>query len=67
MSEADDSIFLVVVNDELQYSIWRQDKPLPLGWLAEGFSGTRQECLAHVEKTWVDMTPKSLRSASRAH
>lgn len=62
MSQASDSEFLVVVNDELQYSIWRQDMPLPAGWSAEGFAGSREDCLAHIEKVWVDMTPRSLRT-----
>ena len=57
--------FLVVINEELQYSIWRQGKPLPIGWSAEGFSGPREDCLAHIEKVWVDMTPKSLRRAAQ--
>ena len=63
MSEARDAIFLVVVNDEMQHSIWPQHKPLPLGWFAEGFSGNEADCLAHIERVWSDMTPKSLRGA----
>lgn len=55
------AIFLVVYNHELAYSIWRADAPLPLGWTAEGFRGSRADCLAHIEQVWVDMTPLSLR------
>ncbi|ALG08371.1 MbtH family protein [Kibdelosporangium phytohabitans] len=53
--------YAVVVNDEEQYSIWRADQPLPPGWRGEGVSGTKQECLAHIDEVWTDMRPRSLR------
>lgn len=52
---------LVVVNHEEQYSIWAADRDLPAGWRAEGTSGTREECLDHIERVWTDMRPLSLR------
>ncbi|MEV8097871.1 MbtH family NRPS accessory protein [Kitasatospora sp. NPDC085879] len=52
---------LVVVNHEEQYSVWRADRDLPAGWRAEGFAGSRQECLAHIGEVWTDMRPLSLR------
>ena len=51
----------VVVNDEEQYSIWPADKPIPGGWKAVGVSGSKDECLAHIESVWTDMRPASLR------
>ncbi len=51
----------VVVNDEEQYSVWAADVAPPAGWRAVGFTGTRQECLDHIESVWVDMRPLSLR------
>ncbi|MGW3816959.1 MbtH family protein [Streptomyces sp. NPDC005046] len=54
---------LVVVNEELQYSIWRADAELPPGWTAEGTSGTREQCLAHIDDVWTDMRPLSVRRA----
>ncbi|GAA1584642.1 MbtH family protein [Streptomyces globosus] len=60
MSETDDGgRYLVVHNDEEQYSIWRADRELPAGWHAEGTSGTRQECLDHIGRVWTDMRPLS--------
>ncbi|MFF4616649.1 MbtH family protein [Nonomuraea jabiensis] len=53
--------YLVVVNHEEQYSIWFADRDLPAGWRSEGTSGTRDECLSHIEKVWTDMRPLSLR------
>ncbi|GGP84725.1 MbtH family protein [Streptosporangium pseudovulgare] len=55
--------FLVVLNDEEQYSVWPAGRELPDGWRAEGFEGTREDCLAHIEKVWTDMRPLSLRRA----
>ncbi|GGW16154.1 MbtH protein [Streptomyces capoamus] len=53
--------YLVVLNDEEQYSIWLADRELPLGWRSEGTHGSREECLAHIGTVWTDMRPLSLR------
>ncbi|MFI5617172.1 MbtH family protein [Streptomyces sp. NPDC051567] len=51
----------VVVNDEEQYSIWSADREVPAGWHETGAQGTKEECLAHIERVWTDMRPRSLR------
>lgn len=53
--------FQVVVNHEEQYSIWPVERELPLGWKAEGFKGSKEACLKHIEEIWTDMRPLSLR------
>jgi MbtH protein len=58
-----DRIYLVVVNDEEQYSIWGADRDLPDGWRGDGFRGPEADCLAHIEDVWTDMRPLSLRRA----
>jgi MbtH protein len=55
--------YAVVMNDEEQYSIWPVARALPLGWRQEGTTGTRDECLDHIERVWTDIRPKSLRLA----
>jgi MbtH protein len=55
------STFVVVVNDEEQYSIWLAGQDLPAGWKDAGRKGTKQECLDYIESVWVDMRPLSLR------
>ncbi len=55
--------YTVVINDEEQYSIWAQDRPMPAGWRDAGFGGSREECLAHIDEVWTDMRPRSLRVA----
>jgi MbtH protein len=60
---SDDVRYRVVVNAEEQYSIWFADRPLPSGWDDAGTSGTREECLAHIDEVWTDLTPRSVRAA----
>jgi MbtH protein len=57
----DNEVYKVVVNHEEQYSIWPVDKENALGWHDVGKSGTKEECLAHIEEVWKDMRPLSLR------
>ncbi|MFF5142328.1 MbtH family protein [Streptomyces sp. NPDC013157] len=57
----DDQTYHVVINDEEQYSIWWADRELPAGWRAEGTTGSRAACLAHIDEVWTDMRPLSLR------
>nr|WP_329008978.1 MULTISPECIES: MbtH family NRPS accessory protein [unclassified Streptomyces] len=56
-----EDLYLVVRNDEEQYSIWRADREMPAGWHPEGLRGSRQECLDHIGVIWTDMRPLSLR------
>jgi len=61
MSEQAPATHRVVLNDEEQYSTWWTDRDLPAGWVAEGFTGSQEECLAHIDTVWTDMRPASLR------
>ena len=60
---AAEQAFQVVVNDEEQYSIWPTEQEPPAGWRPDGFTGSHDDCLAHVDRVWTDMRPKSLRAA----
>nr|WP_255207749.1 non-ribosomal peptide synthetase [Myxococcus sp. AM009] len=46
--------YVVLVNDEAEYSIWPTNKPLPNGWRDAGRTGTRSECLAYVDEVSAD-------------
>lgn len=59
--EEDTTIYKVVVNHEEQYSIWPADRENAPGWRDAGTSGSKAECLAHIERVWTDMRPLSLR------
>jgi MbtH protein len=54
-------IYAVVRNDEEQYSIWPDDRPVPLGWAKTGAAGPKQECMDYIDKVWTDMRPRSLK------
>jgi MbtH protein len=58
--EDEDGEYLVLINDEGQYSLWRTFKPIPPGWRAVGPQGARSECLEFINTNWTDMRPKSL-------
>ncbi len=60
-NDDDKTMYKVVLNHEEQYSIWPKDRENALGWKDDGFSGTKAECLAHIEEVWTDMRPLSLR------
>ncbi|QLH25621.1 MbtH family NRPS accessory protein [Streptomyces sp. Rer75] len=62
-SERDERQYRVVVNDEEQFSVWPGDRDLPAGWHEEGTRGDRETCLAHIDRVWTDMRPRSLREA----
>jgi MbtH protein len=55
--------FTVVINDEEQYSIWPTELDIPAGWRATGTTGTRDECVHHIDEVWTDIRPLSLRTA----
>ncbi|WP_030671179.1 MbtH family protein [Streptomyces sp. NRRL B-1347] len=57
----DDRIYQIVVNHEEQYSIWDAKMDIPTGWSPVGVSGSKAECLTHIEQTWTDITPLSVR------
>jgi MbtH protein len=62
----DRSTFIVVINDEEQYSIWPSDRPIPAGWRTKGKQGTKDECLEYIGLHWTDMRPRSQRPVQPA-
>lgn len=52
--------FLVLVNDEGQYSLWPSFAEVPAGWRVELAETERESALTHIELNWTDMRPKSL-------
>jgi MbtH protein len=62
----EDVPYIVVINEEEQYSIWPEWRQIPAGWRAVGKSGTKDECVAYIDEVWTDMRPLSLRRAMEA-
>jgi MbtH protein len=55
--------FIVLVNDEGQYSLWPALTPCPDGWQQEREEGSKQECTEFIEASWTDMRPRSVIAA----
>ena len=52
--------FFALVNSDGQYSLWPAFAAVPAGWRVAHPEGTREECLAFIERTWTDLRPRSL-------
>ncbi|MFI9724040.1 MbtH family protein [Streptomyces sp. NPDC052396] len=63
--EDENGIFLVLVNQEEQHSLWPDFAEIPAGWRTVHGPAGRQECLDYVNEHWTDMRPKSLVDAMR--
>ncbi len=61
--EDENATYLVLVNDEGQYSLWPSFADVPAGWRVAHEEAGRAECLAYVEENWTDMRPSSLAEA----
>ena len=61
--ELGSEMFVVVVNNEEQYSLWLAGQAIPNGWRQVGPKGQKQVCLDYVKEVWTDMRPLSVRKA----
>ncbi|WP_282204214.1 MbtH family protein [Kitasatospora fiedleri] len=55
--------FVVLVNAEAQYSLWPAHIEAPGGWDQVGAEGSREECVARIDRLWTDMRPAGLVAA----
>jgi MbtH protein len=55
-----DGRYIVLVNDERQYSLWPAAMQVPAGWAAVHGPAGRSSCLDYVNEHWIDMRPQSL-------
>ena len=55
-----EGVFLVLVNDEGQHSLWPEFIDVPAGWTITHGPAPRQSCLDFVEENWTDLRPLSL-------
>jgi MbtH protein len=58
--ENEDGVYLALINDEGQYSLWPSFADIPAGWTVAHGEDTRQACLDFIEENWTDMRPNSL-------
>jgi MbtH protein len=59
--ELDSQVYIVLINDEEQYSLWPRQRTIPAGWRVVGPEGPKAVCLEYVNEVWTDMRPASLR------
>lgn len=50
MWRSDEDQYRVVVNEQGAYSVWSRQRPLPESWSQTGVTGTRGECIGHVNR-----------------
>lgn len=56
-----DGNFIVLMNDEEQYSMWPEEIDVPGGWVIVYGTESRSSCQQYIEANWTDLRPKSLR------
>ncbi|SMO88201.1 MbtH family protein [Melghirimyces algeriensis] len=59
--EDQESTYLVLMNEEGQYSIWPADIDVPPGWSIVFTENTRESCIEYIYSHWTDLKPHSLR------
>jgi MbtH protein len=64
--EDPDRDYVVLLNDELQYSLWPASAQVPAGWRVASGPGSLAAMTSYVDDNWTDMRPKSLRDAMNA-
>jgi MbtH protein len=58
--EDKDAMYLVLVNEEGQHSLWPEFVDVPGGWAVAFGPSKRDLCIEYMENHWTDMRPKSL-------
>ncbi|WP_237386980.1 MbtH family NRPS accessory protein [Xenorhabdus sp. Sc-CR9] len=48
--------WMVVINVKKQYSVWPTEYEIPMGWIATGRMGSKEECLDHIANIWPEPT-----------
>jgi MbtH protein len=61
----EDGTYLVLINDEDQYSLWPAVVDVPAGWQVFHRGDSRKACLEFIDRNWTDMRPKSIRPTGR--
>jgi MbtH protein len=64
--ENESATYLVLINDEAQYSLWPSFVEVPAGWQIAVPASSREKCLDYVKLHWTDMRPRSLVEAMAA-
>ena len=52
-------VFVVLINDQGQYSLWPTAAEIPAGWSIACEQNSRNACIEYISKNWTDMRPRS--------
>lgn len=63
--EDEDGTFVVVVNEDGQYSVWPEGRDIPAGYKSTGKRGKKKECLDNIEENWTNDRPKGPRQKKK--
>ncbi|PRS11630.1 MbtH family protein [Bacillus pumilus] len=58
--DREDGVFLVLVNEQGQHSLWPSFAPVPDGWEKVFGEDTRNACIDYIQLHWQDLRPLSL-------
>jgi MbtH protein len=61
--EDEEAVYLVLVNEENQHSLWPAAISVPTGWSVAHERDSRVNCLDYIEQNWTDLRPASLVAA----
>ena len=62
--ENEDGTYVVLMNEEGQYSLWSAFLDVPAGWAVVYGEESRLVCLDYINSQWCDMRPNSLKSVT---
>jgi MbtH protein len=62
----EDALFLALINDDGQYSLWPASMDVPAGWVKVYGEKSRSECLQFIERNWADPRPGNLAAALKS-
>ncbi|MDQ0297942.1 MbtH protein [Salibacterium salarium] len=60
--EKEDILYVVLLNDQGQYSLWPAFLEVPPGWEVVYEQNSRKACIAFVESNWSDMRPNRIKN-----
>jgi MbtH protein len=60
LGSSPDSIYIVMINQEEEFSIWPANRELPLGWNRyKSFVGNREIVLGYIKEIWTDQKSRN--------
>lgn len=54
-------LYMVLKNNEEQYSLWPDYKEIPVGWNIVFGPTPKENCINYIKENWIDMRTLSLR------